>query len=69
MHNGNLAGVMMVKHLANAVYNPIVLVGGATGMIGDPKQDVERDLNSGRDRGYSRRHRRSVSSFVRKAIF
>lgn len=49
MHNGNLAGVMMVKHLANAVYNPIVLVGGATGMIGDPKQDVERDLNSGRD--------------------
>lgn len=46
MHIGNLAGVMMVKHLINAGYKPIVLVGGATGMIGDPKQDVERDLKT-----------------------
>lgn len=46
MHIGNLAGVMMVKHLTNAGYKPIVLVGGATGMIGDPKQDVERDLKT-----------------------
>ena len=46
MHIGNLAAVMLVKHLSNAGYNPIVLVGGATGMIGDPKQDVERELKS-----------------------
>lgn len=46
MHIGNLAAVMLVKHLASAGYKPIVLVGGATGMIGDPKQDVERDLKS-----------------------
>ncbi len=46
MHIGNLAAVMLVKHLAIAGYKPIVLVGGATGMIGDPKQDVERDLKS-----------------------
>lgn len=46
MHIGNLAAVMLVKHLANAGNNPIVLVGGATGMIGDPKQDVERDLKT-----------------------
>jgi tyrosyl-tRNA synthetase len=46
MHIGNLAGVMMVKHLANAGFKPIVLVGGATGMIGDPKQDVERELKT-----------------------
>ena len=46
MHIGNLAGVMMVIHLMRAGYKPIVLVGGATGMIGDPKQDVERDLKA-----------------------
>ncbi len=46
MHIGNLAGVMMVKHLVNAGYKPIVLVGGATGMIGDPKEDAERDLKT-----------------------
>lgn len=46
MHIGNLAAVMMAKHLSNAGHSPIVLVGGATGMIGDPKQDVERDLKS-----------------------
>ncbi|MGB4762454.1 MAG: tyrosine--tRNA ligase [Candidatus Saccharimonas sp.] len=46
MHIGNLAAVMLVKHLSNAGHKPIVLVGGATGMIGDPKQDVERDLKT-----------------------
>jgi tyrosyl-tRNA synthetase len=46
MHVGNLAAVMLVKHLTNAGFHPIVLVGGATGLIGDPKQDVERDLKT-----------------------
>ncbi len=46
MHIGNLAAVMLVKHLASAGHSPVVLVGGATGMIGDPKQDVERDLKT-----------------------
>lgn len=46
MHVGNLAAVMLVKHLANAGYRPIVLVGGATGLIGDPKEDAERDLKT-----------------------
>jgi len=46
MHIGNLAAVMLVKHLTAAGHKPIVLVGGATGMIGDPKQDVERDLKT-----------------------
>lgn len=43
---GNLAAVMLVKHLIRHGYKPIVLVGGATGMIGDPKDDAERDLKS-----------------------
>ena len=46
MHIGNLAAVMLVMHLTKAGFKPIVLVGGATGMIGDPKEDVERDLKT-----------------------
>lgn len=46
MHIGNLAAIMLVRHLADAGHKPIVLVGGATGMIGDPKQDAERDLKT-----------------------
>lgn len=46
MHIGNLATVMLVRRLAEAGHNPIVLVGGATGMIGDPKEDAERDLKT-----------------------
>lgn len=43
---GNLAAVMLVKHLVNAGHKAVVLVGGATGMIGDPKDDAERDLKT-----------------------
>lgn len=44
---GNLAVVMMVRHFAAAGHNAIVLVGGATGMIGDPDgKKEERDLRS-----------------------
>jgi len=46
MHIGNLAGVMLVKHLINHGFKAIVLVGGATGLVGDPKEDVERDLKT-----------------------
>jgi tyrosyl-tRNA synthetase len=46
MQIGNLAAVMMVLHLIKAGHKGVVLVGGATGMIGDPKQDTERDLQS-----------------------
>ena len=46
MHIGNLVQLMVVKHLITAGHTPIVLVGGATGAIGDPKEDVERELKS-----------------------
>lgn len=46
MQIGNLAAVMLVKHLVNAGHKAIVLVGGATGMIGDPKDNEERTLKS-----------------------
>lgn len=43
---GNLAAVMLVKRLVQAGHKAIVLVGGATGMIGDPKNDSERELKT-----------------------
>lgn len=46
MHIGNLVQIMMVRQLIRHGHKPIVLVGGATGMIGDPKLDTERSLKS-----------------------
>ncbi len=36
LHIGHLVSVMMLKHFQRAGHRPIALVGGATGMIGDP---------------------------------
>ena len=45
LHIGHLVGVMMLKHFQVAGHKPIVLVGGATGMIGDPSgKSQERNL-------------------------
>ncbi len=45
LHIGNLATVMLLKHLQLAGHIPIVLIGGATGMVGDPSgKKTERQL-------------------------
>ncbi len=45
LHIGHLVGVMMLKHLQRSGHTPIALVGGATGMIGDPSmKSAERNL-------------------------
>lgn len=45
LHIGHLVSVMMLKHFQVAGHRPIVLVGGATGMIGDPSmKNDERNL-------------------------
>ena len=45
LHIGHLVSVMLLKHFQQAGHRPIVLVGGATGMIGDPSgRSVERNL-------------------------
>lgn len=45
LHIGHLVGVMMLKHFQMAGHKPIALIGGATGMIGDPSgKSQERNL-------------------------
>ncbi|MCM1484551.1 MAG: tyrosine--tRNA ligase [Muribaculaceae bacterium] len=45
LHIGHLVGVMMLKHFQRSGHKPIALVGGATGMIGDPSlKSQERNL-------------------------
>ncbi len=45
LHIGHLVGVMMLKHFQRCGHKPIALVGGATGMIGDPSgKSAERNL-------------------------
>ena len=44
IHAGNFASWMLLRHLVKAGHKVILLVGGGTGMIGDPKPDVERPL-------------------------
>lgn len=45
LHIGHLVGVMMLKHLQISGHRPIALIGGATGMIGDPSgKSKERNL-------------------------
>lgn len=45
LHIGHLVGVMMLRHFQLAGHKPIALVGGATGMIGDPSgKSSERNL-------------------------
>jgi tyrosyl-tRNA synthetase len=47
LHIGHLVGIMMLKHLQLAGHKPLALVGGATGMIGDPSgKSEERNLLS-----------------------
>ncbi len=45
LHIGHLCGVMMLRHLQDCGHKPLALIGGATGMIGDPSgKSAERNL-------------------------
>ncbi|MGH3372954.1 MAG: tyrosine--tRNA ligase [Nocardioidaceae bacterium] len=45
-HKGNLLQILTLRRLQDAGHQPYGLVGGATGMIGDPKETGERQMNS-----------------------
>ena len=46
LHLGNLVQLLVMRRLQLAGHNPVVLIGGATGLIGDPKPTAERTLNT-----------------------
>ncbi|CCG03351.1 tyrosine--tRNA ligase [Blastococcus saxobsidens] len=45
LHVGHLVQFMVLRALQRAGHQPVVLVGGATGLIGDPRPSAERQLN------------------------
>lgn len=46
LHHGHLVQLVLLRHLQLAGHRPIALVGGATGLIGDPRMSGERVLNT-----------------------
>ena len=56
LHLGNLVQLLTMRRLQLAGHNPLALVGGATGLVGDPKPTAERTLND----------RETVASWVEK---
>ena len=44
LHIGHYSSLITAKRLANAGHHPILLVGGATGLIGDPRPTAEREV-------------------------
>jgi len=65
LHHGNLVQLVVLRHLQRAGHRVIALVGGATGLIGDPRMSGERVLND-RDtvREWTERLRAQISRFL-----
>jgi tyrosyl-tRNA synthetase len=65
LHMGNLVQLGTARRLQDAGHTPYILVGGATGMIGDPRDSGERTLNSlDTVKEWTERVRQQVSRFV-----
>ncbi|GAA2122859.1 tyrosine--tRNA ligase [Nocardioides bigeumensis] len=65
LHMGNLVQLTTARRLQDAGHSPYILVGGATGMIGDPRDSGERVLNTVETvKDWTERVRRQVAPFV-----
>jgi len=66
LHSGNLVVLLVLRRFQLAGHNPIALVGGATGLVGDPSgKNEERTLNSTEIvEGWVNRIRQQVSAFL-----
>jgi tyrosyl-tRNA synthetase len=65
LHVGHLVQFMVLRALQRAGHRPVVLVGGATGLIGDPRPSAERQLNDrGTVAGWVARIQEQVAPFL-----
>jgi tyrosyl-tRNA synthetase len=65
LHVGSLLQFMVLRALQRAGHQPVVLVGGATGLIGDPRPTAERQLNDPATvAGWVQRIREQVAPFL-----
>ncbi len=65
LHMGNLVQLVTARRLQQFGHTPFILVGGATGMIGDPRDSGERTLNTlDTVKDWTDRLRQQVSAFV-----
>lgn len=65
LHHGNLVQLVVLRHMQRAGHRVLALVGGATGMIGDPRMSGERVLNSAETvRAWVERLRSQISRFL-----
>ncbi|GAA4119921.1 tyrosine--tRNA ligase [Nocardioides fonticola] len=65
LHLGNLVQILTARRLQQAGHTPFALVGGATGMIGDPRESGERTLNSAETvQEWVERVRRQIEPFL-----
>ncbi len=65
LHVGNLLQLLTARRLQLAGHRPVLLVGGSTGLIGDPKESGERVMNTRETvAGWVERIREQVSRFV-----
>ena len=46
LHLGNLVQLLTMRRIQLAGHNPLLLIGGSTGLVGDPRPSAERTLNS-----------------------
>lgn len=53
LHIGHYSSLLVAKRLKDGGHNPIILVGGATGLIGDPKPNSERPMISKKELDYN----------------
>lgn len=65
MHAGNLLVVLFMKRLADAGHSIVLLVGGGTGMIGDPRESGERTLS---DPKTVRKNKRALRAQMQQII-
>ena len=65
LHVGHLVQVLTVRRLQQAGHRPLALVGGATGLIGDPRPTAERTLNAPETvAGWVEKLRRQIEPFL-----